>query len=118
MNKTTRHAPLILALALLPLPAAAQPGGTLPGPLPLFPADNWWNADVSSAPVDPHSASFIHFIGEGVGLHPDFGGGAGPPAEVYRLVYIPVPGAQPLVPVTFVEYGGESDAGAPGRPAG
>ena len=29
-----------------------------------------------------------------------------------------MPGTQPLVPVTFVEFGGESDAGAPGRPAG
>src|SRR3954447_24990830 len=118
MNNPARHAPLVLALALLALPAAAQPGGTLPGPLPLFPADNWWNADVSSAPVDPHSASYIHFIGESVGLHPDFGGDADTPPEIYGMVYISVPGTQPLVPVTFVEYGGESDAGAPGRPAG
>ncbi|HEY2294544.1 MAG TPA: hypothetical protein VGM86_27915 [Thermoanaerobaculia bacterium] len=116
MNK--KIAVLVLALALLSLPAAAQPGGTLPGPLPLFPADNWWNADVSSAPVDPHSASYIHFIGESVGLHPDFGGDADTPPEIYGMVYVVVPGTQPLVPVTFVEYGGESDAGAPGRPAG
>jgi hypothetical protein len=116
--KTARYAALALALSLLPLPAAAQPGGTLPGPLPLFPADNWWNADVSAAPVDPHSASYIHFIGDGVGLHPDFGGDADPPPEIYGMVYIVVPGTQPLVPVTFVEYGDESDAGAPGRPAG
>ena len=40
----------------------------------LFPADNWWNTDVSAAPVDPHSAGFINFLGAGVGLHPDFGG--------------------------------------------
>src|SRR3954463_10956672 len=102
MNKTACCAPLILALALLPLPAAAQPGRTLPGPLPLFPADNWWNADVSSAPVDPHSASYIHVIGESVGLHPDFGGDADPAPEIYGMVYISVPGTQPLVPVTFV----------------
>jgi hypothetical protein len=118
MNKTTRCAPLILALALLSLPAAAQPGGTLPAPLPLFPADNWWNADVSSAPIDPRSAGYIHFIGDTVGLHPDFGGDADTPPEIYGMVYISVPGTQPLVPVTFVEYGDESDAGAPGRPAG
>ena len=34
--------------------AAAGPGpvlgGALPGPLPLFPADNWWNTDISAAP--------------------------------------------------------------------
>ena len=118
MNRQTS----IFLLLLLSAPAAfaqsAQPGGALPGPLPLFPADNWWNADVSSAPVDPHSASFINFIGGNVGLHPDFGGNADPFPEVYGMIYIVVPGTQPLVPVTFVEFGDESDAGAPGRPAG
>ena len=34
------------------------------------------------------------------------------------MPYIVVPGTQPLVPVTFVDYGDESDAGAPGRPPG
>ena len=116
-----RRASLVLALSLLSLPLAAQspqPNGTLPGPLPLFPADNWWNVDVSSAPVDARSASFIHFIGDSVGLHPDFGGDADPSPEVYGMIYVVVPGSQPLVPVTFVEYGDESDDGAPGRPAG
>src|SRR3954469_9344458 len=117
-KKSARCAPLILALALLALPAAAQPGGALPGPLPLFPADNWWNTDVSAVPVDSRSASYINFIGSGVGLHPDFGGDADSFPEVYGMIYLVVPGTQPLVPVTFVEYGNESDAGAPGRPAG
>jgi len=107
---------LVLTLALLASPAAfAQPGGPLP---PLFPADNWWNTDVSSAPVDPHSADFINFLGANVGLHPDFGGDADSFPEIYGMVYLSVPGTQPLVPVTFVEYGDESDAGAPGRPPG
>lgn len=114
-----RCVPLVLALFLVSaIHAAAQPGGALPGPLPLFPADNWWNADVSAAPVDPHSASFINFIGAGAGLHPDFGGDSSPAPEIYGMVYVVVPGTQPLVPVTFVEFGGESDSGAPGRPAG
>src|SRR6186713_2066949 len=39
----------------------------------LFPADNWWNRDVSSAPVDPQSSAFIDFIGRTRTLHPDFG---------------------------------------------
>jgi hypothetical protein len=107
---------LFLALALLAAPAAfAQPGGPLPS---LFPADNWWNTDVSSAPVDPHSADLINFVGSDVRLHPDFGGDADPFPEIYGMVYLSVPGTQPLVPVTFVEYGDESDSGAPGRPAG
>ena len=28
-----------------------------------FPRDNWWNLDISAAPVDPASASYISFIG-------------------------------------------------------
>jgi hypothetical protein len=41
------------------------PGGALPQPLPLFSADNWWNLDISSWPVDPNSASYIAFINNG-----------------------------------------------------
>ncbi|HKI05646.1 MAG TPA: hypothetical protein VKK31_26940 [Thermoanaerobaculia bacterium] len=116
--------PVLFAFLVLGLLAAsafaqpAQPGGALPGPLPLFPADNWWNVDVSSAPVDPNSGGYIGFIGGNVGLHPDFGGDADAFPEIYGMVYVVVPGTQPLVPVTFVEFGGESDAGAPGRPPG
>ncbi|HXO19139.1 MAG TPA: hypothetical protein VOA87_04355 [Thermoanaerobaculia bacterium] len=108
----------LLAFLLFPAGAGAQPGGALPGPLPLFPPDNWWNADVSSAPVDPGSSGFLHFIGEGTFLHPDFGGDADPFPEIYGFVYVVVPGSQPLLPVDFVEFGDESDAGAPGRPPG
>ena len=39
----------------------------------LFPSDNWWNQDVSSAPVDPQSDALINFIGRTRALHPDFG---------------------------------------------
>jgi hypothetical protein len=107
---------ILSASAVLAQPA--QPGGALPGPLPLFPADNWWNMDISAAPVDPGSASYINAIGRNTPLHPDFGGNGDSFPEVYGLIYLVVPGTQPLVPVTFVEYGDESDAGAPGRPAG
>ena len=42
----------------------------------MFPADNWWNADISAAPVDAGSAGYIAFINNGGTrrLHPDFGG--------------------------------------------
>jgi len=94
--------------------------GTMPQPLPLFPADNWWNVDVSQAPLDANSASFIGFIGTTRQLHPDWGGSAGDPDDptaIYGIPYLVVPGSQPLVPVTF-GYDDESDAGAPGRPPG
>ncbi len=115
---------LVTALVASPAAARAQGvslGGTLPQPLPLFPPDNWWNLDVSQAPLDPNSQSFIGFIGSTRRLHPDWGGSAGDPGNpnaIYGLPYIVVPGSQPLVPVTFVDYGDESDAGAPGRPPG
>ncbi|HEX2642400.1 MAG TPA: fibronectin type III domain-containing protein, partial [Thermoanaerobaculia bacterium] len=108
-----------LLLASLSLPLAAQePGGALPGPLPLFPSDNWWNTDISGAPVDPNSADYIQFIGPTRGLHPDFGGDADTFPDIYGMVYIVVPGTQPLVQVFFGDFESESDRGAPGRPLG
>jgi hypothetical protein len=114
---------IALALAaLLSPPVAAQapqPPAPLPSPLPLFPADNWWNADVSQAPLDPASAAFIGFIGGGTPLHPDFGGDDGTPYGVYGMIYAVVPGTQPLEVLDFSSgYPGESDTGAPGRPPG
>jgi hypothetical protein len=88
--------------------AAPQPGGPLP---PLFPADNWWNADVSAAPVDARSAAFIAFVNNGGTrrLHPDFGGNASPGSvEIYGFPYVVVDAAQPLETVQFY-YGDESD---------
>src|SRR5689334_1290913 len=51
-------------------------GGSLPAPLPLFPADNWWNTDITAAPVDTGSAGYVSFINNGGTrkLHPDLGG--------------------------------------------
>ena len=37
-------------------------GGSLNGFLP-FPADNFWNRNIASAPVDPNSAAIINYIG-------------------------------------------------------
>ncbi|HSN88019.1 MAG TPA: hypothetical protein VL025_14775 [Thermoanaerobaculia bacterium] len=120
MNAKTKILALVLPFLLVSALYAqpAQTGSGLPGPFPLFPADNWWNVDVSQAPVDGNSSAYIDFIGRDQGLHPDFGGDADEFPETYGMIYITVPGSQPLVPVTFVEYPEESDAGAPGRPAG
>jgi hypothetical protein len=66
-------------------------GGPLPGPLPLFPSDNWWNFDISAAPVDPASANFINFIGSTRGMHPDLGGDISPGStEIYGQPYVVV----------------------------
>lgn len=84
----------------------------------VFPVTNWWNADITTAPVDTRSAQLIDFIsGRSTSnptairrLHPDFG----PPP--YGFPYVVVPGDQPRVPLTFVAYADESDVGAPGLP--
>jgi hypothetical protein len=90
---------------------APQQGGALPGPLPLFPPDNWWNVDITSAPVDPNSAAYITFIGASRGMHPDFGGDSGDPsAPLYGMPYVVVAGNQPRVNPRF-EYDDESDHG-------
>ncbi len=110
---------LVLSLAVLSssLSAQVQRGDGLPQPLPLFPPDNWWNLDISAAPVDPNSTNFINFIGAGVGMHPDFGGDAGGD-DIYGMVYITVPTTQAMSPITFVEFGNQSDNTAAGRPGG
>lgn len=100
-----------LAGCLAVLVAAPQAGGPLPGPLPLFPSDNWWNADVSQAPVDPRSASFIAFVNNGGvrRLHPDFGGDVSPGSTaIYGFPYVVVDGTQAKRSVTF-RYADESD---------
>ena len=110
---------LSATVAASALAQAPQPPAPLPSPLPLFPPDNWWNADVSAAPVDPNSAGFIGLIGGATSLHPDFGGDDGTPFGVYGMIYAVVPGTQPLEVVDFSGgYPGESDTGAPGRPPG
>jgi hypothetical protein len=89
----------------------ATVGGELPPPLPLFPPTNWWNADISQAPVDPKSAAFISFVGASRAAHGDFGGESGDPsAPIYGIPYIVVAGTQPKVTVTF-DYDDESDIG-------
>lgn len=80
--------------------------------LPIFPPDNWWNQDLSNAPLDSQSDQYIAWIGVNQQLHPDF---APPP---YGMPYLAVDASQPLERVAFVLYGSESDSGAPGLPAG
>jgi hypothetical protein len=89
--------------------SAATQGGAIPVPLPLFPANNWWNIDVSSAPADLNSTNYTNFLG-GVGrpLHPDFGGDVGD-GTIYGFPYILVDGNQPKKTVDFVLYPEQSD---------
>jgi hypothetical protein len=84
------------------------PGASLHGRRP-FSEDNPWNQNISNMPVDPNSLNLIRSIGIDDRLHPDFG-------TVWQgapngIPYIVVSGAQPMVPISFRSYGGESDPG-------
>ena len=83
---------------------AASLNGFLP-----FPADNAWNQDVSTAPVDPNSANYINFIGTTTPLHPDFGAGLYA-NQTIGIPYVVVSGS-PFVTITYTAYGDESDPG-------
>jgi hypothetical protein len=110
-------APLSFAQCPAVVPALGAPP---PGPLPVFPPDNWWNQDISAAPVDPASASYIAFVNNGGTrrLHPDFGGEVSPGSvATYGMPYAIVDGAQPKQAVTF-EYWDESDGVDPGTGQG
>lgn len=89
--------------------ALAVINGPLPGPLPLFPRTNWWNLDISTAPVDGASTSFISFVGTARGLHPDFGGDVSPGSvDIYGFPYAVVDSSVTKVAVNF-RYASESD---------
>ena len=83
---------------------------SLPGPPPLFPPTNWWNTEISAAPVDAGSAAFIAYINAGgvKHLHPDFGGTLADGVSIYGFPYAVVDSSQAKKIVTFDEPG-ESD---------
>jgi len=72
----------------------------------MFPADNPWNQDVTGLPVDPNSDNYIASIGATGHLHPDFGSD-----PTYGIPYLVVGAGQPNVPITYTDYGDESDPG-------
>ncbi len=83
--------------------------------LQLFPADNSWNQDISSAKVDPYSSQIIAALGT-ARLKADFGKGLWDGAPI-GIPYDVVCGSQPKVKVKFRandydgNYGSESDKG-------
>jgi hypothetical protein len=103
---------VVLAACVPPVAPPASGTGDQNGPLgscPVFPADNWWNRDISGLPVHPNSQNYVNTVlasGSNKFLHADFGGGG-----EYGIPYVTVPGTQPEVDVEFVAYGDESDPG-------
>lgn len=100
---------ILVALMVCTVGALAQrEGSPTIGNCPVFPADNPWNTEVSAFPVDPNSDAYIASISADGDeyLHADFG-----EHPDYGIPYIVVPGDQTPVPITFTEYGDESDPG-------
>jgi len=80
-----------------------QRGPSLAG-CPVFPLGNAWNRDVSSEPLDPHSADYLAFMGAGsLHLHRDFGG-------PYDQPFVVVPADLARVPMSFL-YASQSETG-------
>ena len=75
-----------------------------------FPASNPWNADISTAAVDPNSANIIASIGTATGLHADFGAGLYNDGPI-GIPYVTVAGMQPRVAIIFTAFAAESDPG-------
>jgi len=98
-------APLVVAL---PLAVFAQETSPMIGECPIFPPDNAWNTDISEYPVDPNSDAYIAAINADGDeyLHADFGENPD-----YGIPFVVVDETQPDVPITFTEYGDESDPG-------
>lgn len=69
----------------------------------IFPANNWWNTDISSYPLDPRSSEYINALPGN--LHPDFGHD-----PQYGIPFNIVPANQKKVPITF-HYASQSNPG-------
>lgn len=91
-------------------PTTIQPasGATQLGGCAVFPPDNPWNQDVRALPVRTESVAWVRSVnGGGVrNVHPDFGSNPD-----YGIPFVIVSSAQPGVPITFDDYGSESDPG-------
>jgi len=97
-----------IILAIAPFSLFAGPDQDL-GDFKVFPDDNVWKWDISNYDVHPYSANYLASVGTAAKLHPDFGTvWDGAPIGIPYLV---VTSAQPLVPVTYTDYGDESDPG-------
>jgi hypothetical protein len=83
--------------------AGVRPAVPVVGGCSIFPANNWWNTDISKYPLDPRSDKYIASIPGN--LHPDFGH-----EPYYGIPFNIVPQNQPQVPVSFL-YKSQSNPG-------
>jgi hypothetical protein len=96
---------LVLAVGLLGAPSAAH-AAPVPGTTcDVFPANNIWNTDISTLPVNPNNSRWKKSMHTKITkLHPDFG------APPYGMPFVVVDDSTPTTPVHF-QYADESDPG-------
>ena len=103
---------LLLVLAATPAlttPASAATSRPVEGTsCPVFPADNYWHADISHLPVNVRSGQWISHMSPTRRLHPDFGPSYGAQSVPYGIPITTVPGNHAKVSVAF-DYASESD---------
>lgn len=75
----------------------------------IFPADNPWNQEISSSPIDPYSTQIISGFANN-SIKADFGSGLWDNAPI-GIPYVVVCGNQQKINVVFTDYGDESDSG-------
>src|SRR5690606_17175739 len=82
-------------------PEACVPPEPTPmiGSCPVFPADNYWNTDISQLPVHSRSDDWVSSIGENHDLHPDFGTFWND--APIGIPFVTVDAGQPEVPISF-----------------
>jgi len=92
---------LVVVLVGVLLASVGRADAPRVGRCEVFPADNWWHADVSTLPVHPRSAQWLGHMDSDRDLHPDFGGRYGIPVTTVK-------GRHRKVKVRF-DYAAESD---------
>lgn len=75
----------------------------------VFPSDNPWNQDISTAAVDPYSSQIIANLASSP-VKADFGSGTWQGAPI-GIPYVVVCSSQQKIIVNFTDYGDESDPG-------
>jgi hypothetical protein len=108
---------VFVSLAVVCSPWAAEINGPLP-PL-LFPQDNWWNTEITWAPVDWNSDAYIAFINEPgtQRLHPGVGREFWPGSdEIWGFPHITVNWWQPKQVVNFMYWQESDGVGTPFYP--
>jgi hypothetical protein len=75
----------------------------------IFPADNAWNLDISSAPIDAYNTQIIAGFASNT-IKADFGSGLWNGAPI-GIPYVVVCGNQPKIAINYTDYGDESDPG-------